>query len=219
MSNLPPEYQPAPGQFTPPPEKKAGIPGWAIALIAALAGLVILCVVGSIVAVGIFTTLGTQVDEVFSEINTELDSAPAAVAESTALPADTGQAQALGERAAIDGLEFTVTSASPVEAATDLPPEQDMIYYQVNLQMQNTGDTPAILSAYSSRVQDERGGTYEVSLFGQSSVQASSSELFQSVAAGATVDVTFVYEVPQAAAELFWVYQATDDTAVVVQLK
>ena len=219
MSDVPPSYPPTPGQFTPPTEKKSGLPGWAIALIAGIGGLVVLCAIAAIVGIGMLSFLGSQVSQVFTNIETEIDELPSN-AGTTSAPLSTSDARPIGERTVINGMEFVVLRAGPLETdSSTLPPDAGMTYYSVEVDVRNTSGEVAVLSAFSSQMQDDGEGVYAVSLFGQSSADISSDELFQTLEEGASATVTYIYEVPIDTANLYWVYQDTSGDHVVYKVK
>lgn len=219
MSDTPPSFPPAPGQFTPPTEKKSGLPGWAIALIAVIGGLVVLCGVVAVIGISMMTMVGNQVDEVFTRIETEIDELPSD-AGTTSAPLSTSDPQPIGERTVLNGVEFVVLRAGPLETdSSSLPPDAGMTYYSVDVDVRNTSSEVAVLSAFNSQMQDDGEGVYAVSLFGQSSANASSDELFQTLDKDASASVTYVYEVPTDATNLYWVYQETSSEHIVYQVK
>ena len=219
MSDISPSLPPTPGQFTPPGEKKSGLPGWAIALIAVIGGLVVLCAVAAVVGIGMLTMLGSRVSEVFTTIETQMDDLPAD-AGTTSAPLGTTDARPIGERATTGGMEFVVLRAGPLETdSSTLPPDKGMIYYSVEIEARNTSGDVAILSAFNSQMQDDSENIYAVSLFGQSSTAISSDELFQTLEKGVSATVTYVYEVPSETTSLFWVYQNSSEDYVVYKVK
>lgn len=219
MSDTPPSFPPASGQFTPPTEKKSGLPGWAIALIVVIGVLVVLCGAVAVIGVSMVTMAGNRVDEVFTKIETEIDELPSDVG-TTSAPLSTTDGRSIGERTVLNSVEFVVLRAGPLETdSSALPPDAGMTYYSVDVDVRNTSSEVAVLSAFNSQMQDDGEGVYAVSLFGQSSADVSSDELFQTLDKDASTTVTYIYEVPTDAANLYWVYQDTSGDHVVYIVK
>src|ERR671923_2115045 len=148
-------YQPPPGFQPPPPERRSGLPGWAIALIVGGALVIVLCFVVAIVSIGVLTLLGGRVSAVFSEIESGLEEF------ATPTPLDTGDALSIGDTADLPDMRITITDARPL---SDLPgarqPAPGQEYWAVEVTFENTSDRPVTLSAFSSSVQDTAGETY-----------------------------------------------------------
>ena len=217
MSDPQPNVPPAPGQFQQPPaQKKSGLPGWAIALIAVLASLVVICAVGAVVVIGVLNSLGSRVSQVTTQINAQVNSSIA----SSTVPVATGGAKAIGDQVTAGDLAFTVRSAAPITPSSDaLPPEAGKQYFAVTLDVTNTSSAETVLTSLSSHIQDGAGSVFSVSLFGQTSAGTSSSSLLETLPAKATQSVTMVYEVPTAAGELYWVYGESETTSAVVKVR
>lgn len=217
MSNPQPDFQPIPGQFQPPPApKKSGIPGWAIALIAVLGSLVVLCVVGSFVVYGVLTTLGSRASQALGEVSSQVNSSIA----SSTVPVATGGASTIGGRVASGDLAFVVRSAAATKPTSDaLPPETGKTYYTVTIDVTNTTKTPVIFSALNSQIQDSTGAVYTISLFGQTASGGTTSNLIETIPADGTQSVSLVYEVPVGAGELFWVNTEGGATPAVVKIQ
>lgn len=213
MSDPQPGYVPLPGE-PPLAPKKPGIPGWAIALIAILGSLVLLCVVASVAAAFFFNSLGQRVSSVVDQVSSDVKASAAA----SAVPIAITTASAIGQNVVAGDLEFKVTSAAPAPASTSATaPDPGNMYYAVTIAMRNTGDAEAVVSAFSSQVQDA-AHAYPLSLFGQSSSN-SAKDLIATLPAGGSQTVTFVYEVPANPTELYWVYEDSGSENVVVKLK
>ena len=196
------------------PPKKRGIPGWAIALIAILGSLVLLCVVVSVAAMFFFNSLGQRVSSVVDQVSSDVKASAAA----SAVPVAITAASPIGQMVVAGDLEFKVTSAAPAPASTSVTaPDPGNIYYAVTIDMHNTGEAEAVVTAFSSQLQDA-DHAYPLSLFGQSSSD-SAKDLIATLPAGGSKTVTFVYEVPANAAELYWVYEDSGSENVVVKLK
>lgn len=220
MSDVPPSYSPPSGQFTPPTEKKSGLPGWAIALIAVIGGLVVLCVVVAVIGVGMMSMLGSRVDQVFTQIETEMDELPSTTTGTSSAPLSITDAQPIGQRTELDGLEFVVLGARPLEADnSSLPPDAGMTYYTVEIEVRNASADIGILSAFSTQMQSDGEDVYGVSLFGQSNADVSSDELLQTIEKGTSTTVSYVYEVPTDATNLYWMYQDTNGDHIVYKVK
>src|SRR5437868_12337872 len=96
-----PSYPPPPSQFEPP-RQRAGLPGWAIALIVGGVLVTCICIVVPIASIGILTLLGQRTSQVFSQINSGLESAET----STTTPVDTAKAVTVGQLASTSDLSI-----------------------------------------------------------------------------------------------------------------
>lgn len=216
MSEPQPQFQPPPIQAEP--AKKNSFPGWAIALIIALGGSVVLCCVGAMVIVGVLTVLGSRVSKVYDDINTGLQTAVATSVPSA--PISTEGAHKPGERVVVGDLEFVVSSAAFLNEEQSITrPDTGNVYYAVKLDVRNNGTTSKVVSAFSSQVQNQNGHVYDLSLFGQKAAGMPQGELFQTLAAGESATLTYVYEVSQADEILYWGYQDAQGNSGVVQIK
>ncbi len=199
---LPPNYQP------PPPEKRSGIPTWVWVVLAAVGGSALLCVILAIVVVGFLTVLGSRVSEVFSEINTGL--VEGVDANPTPFPVEAAAALSLGDTATVADLRVTVTDAyATSEVAGLMAPFAGNQYWVIEATFENTSDINfAWLGPYDTWLQDGAGNSYEYYW------EAAGDENFfgtgEIVDPGQTVSGTFVYEVPEEAGELVWIYVDSD---------
>src|SRR5512145_2156596 len=146
-------YQIPPG-YQPPPLPRSGLPGWAIALIVGVSLIVVLCIAGSIVSIGMLTLLGGQVSAVFSQIESDLETI------STTTPVEIGEAYALGDSANLPNLRITVIDSLPLTEVPDsLKPQAGNQYCAVEVEFENTSEDPVTLSAFASFVQNTSEGS------------------------------------------------------------
>src|SRR3954451_9477710 len=132
-SQLPPNSQPPP----PQPARRSGMPGWAIALLAGCALLLVLCVIGAIVSIGVLTLLGGKVSQVFSQIESGLK-------EGTPTPINRQSALPIGSAAELSDLRITVTGAHPLAGGAGAPPPASgKQYWAVEVTFENTSSEPA----------------------------------------------------------------------------
>ena len=193
---LPPNYQ-------PPPERRSGLPGWAIALIVAGVLLCVLCIVGAVVSIGVLTLLGGRVSQVFSTINSGLEPVPVSTT-----PVDTSGALAVGESANLPDLRITVTDA---HAITDLrgarPPTPGNQYYAVDVTFENTSDRSVTLSVFSSSIQDDEGQEYDYNSAARRASPDPGLPVVETIQPGKSASGILFYMVPESAHDLFWVYK------------
>lgn len=194
---LPPNYQPPP----PQPAPRSGMPAWAIALIAGCALLLVLCVIGAIVSIGVLTLLGSKVSQVFSQIESGLE-------EGTPTPINRQSALPIGSAAELPDLRITVTSAHPLAGGAGAPPPASgKQYWAVEVTFENTSSDPATLSVFSSSVRDAAGASYPYSIVAQRASPDPGFRVVESLRPGATASGTLFYELPQDASALFWSYE------------
>ncbi len=199
---LPPDYQPS------PPEKRSGIPSWVWIVLAAVGGSIFLCVIIAIVVVGFLSLLGSRVSEVFSEIETGL---VAGVDENpTPFPADPAEVFSLGDTATVADLRVTVTDAyTTADIEGLMAPLTGNEYWVIEAAFENSSDINfAWIGPYDTWLQDTLGNSYEYYW-----EAADHTDFFGSgeiVETGQTVSGTFVYELPEDAGELFWIYVDAD---------
>lgn len=196
-------YHLPPGQFGPL-RQRTGLPGWAIALIAGGVLATCLCVAIPIVSIGLLTLRGQRVSQVFSRIDTGLQSTET----TTAIPIDTGKVVAIGQPARTHDLNITVTSAMPLTGIKDaLKPPLGHEYYAVAITFENVAAEPVTLSAFTSSIQDNAGVAYSYSFAGERASSRPGFGAVQSLNPGHTFSGLLFYEVPQDATELFWTYK------------
>lgn len=202
-------YQPPPGFQPPPPERRSGLPTWAIALIVGGVLVIVLCFAVAIVSVGVLTLLGSRVSQVFSSINSEISVAPIPVIPgASTTPIESGSALSLGDSANLPGLRVSVTGARPLtDVGGARPPAPGKQYWAVEVTFENTSSRPATLSAFTSAVRDAAGATYPYSIAGQRASPDPGLRVVETLRPDTTISGTLFYELPEDSGELFWMYE------------
>lgn len=209
MTNLPqsdqpnePPYQGSPPYYSPEPEQRRGLPGWAWALIIGGGGVTLLaCVLIPIVVIGGLTLLGQRVSSVFSEIETGLVELP------EAMPANTADALPLGTDATLTNLRVTITDARPAAEISGLmAPLLGNEYWLVDVTFENiSSDQELWIEPYDSWMQDAADVRYDY--YWEAPKVDDVFTQYEPLQPGATMTGTLVYEVAQDQGELFWIYQ------------
>jgi hypothetical protein len=212
-----PTYTPQPGNVPPPyppPPSNSNRTLWII-LGSVLGGGFLLLICVAVVVIGVLSTLGARVSTVFSEIEAGLAS-PAAVSYTD--PIDASAAIAPGETARVGDFDVVVRNAWVAQGNEYLEPAPGYKYRAVEFTITNRG-TRAVNASDAvlySWVQDADGETYECCIFDADDAVS----IIEPLGSGETGTTVEVYEVPEGAQELYFVYEHFDDdsTRVAVAL-
>lgn len=195
---VPPDYQ-------PPPPPRSGMPTWLWVVIIGGGASVLLCVIVAVVGIGILTMLGSQVSEVFSEINSGLVAGPVSVP--TSITINPASANALGDTAALADLNVTLDNAYSVTTVEGLmDPLTDYKYWIVEVSFENTSASRTTwIGPFDTSVQDDAENTYDYYW------EAVDNEEFLgtggSLDPGESLSGKLIYEVPEDTSALYWIYR------------
>ena len=210
MSHIPPSPTPA-----TPASSNSNRTLWIILGSIGFVGVCsLLCVAVGII--GVLTVLGQQTSAVFDQIAGGLNAEPGFELPSTE-PIDVGGALAVGASKRVGDLEFTVVRSEIVDGDTGNQPETFYQFLSVRVRITNRGAQPVALETVTawSWLQDADDLTYDCCIF-----DLSDSKLFDELAPGSSVEGDLVYEAPEEAERLYWVYADTmTSESVVVELE
>lgn len=212
-----PSYTPQPGNIPPsypPPPSNSNRTLW-IVLGSVLGGGFLLLICVGVVVIGVLTTLGARVSTVFNDIEAGLAS-PAAV--SLADPIEAGDAIAPGEAARVGDFDVVVRRSWVAEGNDYVAPAPGNEFRAVEYTITNRSDQEVSASdaMVYSWMQATDGELYSCCVFGADDAIS----ILEPLGRGETGTTVEVYEVPQGAQELYFVYESFEDdvTRVAVEL-
>ncbi|HEX6291135.1 MAG TPA: DUF4352 domain-containing protein [Herpetosiphonaceae bacterium] len=166
--------------------------------------------------IGVLTLLGRQTEQVFSEIERELN-ADTQFELPTTEPVDVGAAVAVGTTQRVGDLDVTVVDVQTTAGDGSQEPTPGYQFLAVRLKITNRGAQPIALEdvALWTWLQDEDDWIYDCCVFTQSDPEL----LGDALPAGESIEGSLVYEGPDDVDTMYWIYEdLTGNTRAVVRL-